>query len=106
MGAAMRELGWERKQRRYGHGPEWGYVKGRSEREIIAVREEDGGLFVDYVDKTRPEAGPERTPDAAPPNLPEPWKDGPTKEPEELQMEPTALLTQKFPPLPERRRVP
>ena len=39
MGAAMRELGWERKQRRYGGDPEWSYIKGGSDRQIYATRD-------------------------------------------------------------------
>ena len=41
MGRAMRELGWARKQRRYGHDPEWSYVKGTGEKPIAVSRERD-----------------------------------------------------------------
>jgi hypothetical protein len=47
MGAAIRELGWERKQLRYGHGPEWGYVKGKSAAQVHVWRDRrTGTLFV------------------------------------------------------------
>jgi predicted P-loop ATPase len=39
MGAAMRELGWERKQRRYGGDPEWSYIKGKTEAQITVTRD-------------------------------------------------------------------
>jgi predicted P-loop ATPase len=38
MGAAMRELGWKRKQRRYGGSPEWSYIKGVDEEQIFISR--------------------------------------------------------------------
>jgi predicted P-loop ATPase len=48
LGAAMRELGWERVQRRYGGAPEWSYVKGtRDERERgLEVMYDHGALTV------------------------------------------------------------
>ena len=39
MGHAMRELGWERKQRRYGGNPEWSYIKGEGEERINVERD-------------------------------------------------------------------
>jgi predicted P-loop ATPase len=46
MGFAMRELGWTRKQRRYGGHPEWSYIKGAGEEQhvqITANRQTDTG---------------------------------------------------------------
>jgi hypothetical protein len=44
MGYAMREIGWARKQRRYGGNPEWGYVKG-SGHQISASRDSYTGTL-------------------------------------------------------------
>jgi hypothetical protein len=59
LGNAMRGLGWVRRQQRFGHGPEWGYVRdgeerltlhdGRLRRKTIVVRRErDDSVSVKY----------------------------------------------------------
>lgn len=55
MGAAMRELGWERKQRRYGRDPEWGYVKGNGQEPIAATRDpvtKDVSVYQGQISRT------------------------------------------------------
>ena len=46
MGYAMRDLGWIRKQRRYGGEREWCYLKGRADMQIDASRDEAGMLRI------------------------------------------------------------
>jgi hypothetical protein len=56
LGNAMRELGWRRKQMRFGHGPEWAYVRDGAEtlkqhdlfRKTICVSREEGEVNVYY----------------------------------------------------------
>jgi predicted P-loop ATPase len=45
MGHAMRELGWARKQRRYGDNPEWSYIKGNGEEQIFTSRDLESGML-------------------------------------------------------------
>jgi hypothetical protein len=48
MGDAMRLLGWKRKQRRFGNGnPDWCYVRGDDERQII-VHNMEGDIYASY----------------------------------------------------------
>jgi hypothetical protein len=45
MGTAMRELGWTRKQRRYGGEREWSYIKGEGEEQVFASRDLEFGTL-------------------------------------------------------------
>ena len=41
LGQAMREIGWERKKRRFGGPPEWCYVRGDAENQLFLSEEFD-----------------------------------------------------------------
>ena len=45
MGAAMRELSWERAKRRFGGDPEWSYAKGRSGEQVNVWRNRERRLL-------------------------------------------------------------
>jgi hypothetical protein len=49
MGTAIRDLGWERKQRRYDGGkPDWSYIKGPSEERVNVWRNREKRLLYVY----------------------------------------------------------
>ncbi|OEO30899.1 hypothetical protein VW23_001240 [Devosia insulae DS-56] len=54
LGAAMKQLGWQRKQRRDGGNPEYTYVRGDSNRWIVVHRGTDGGPGKAYYEDTLP----------------------------------------------------
>lgn len=49
LGAAMKQLGWDRKQLRFGGNPEWAYVSGDGDRRIV-VHRTDGRERAFYED--------------------------------------------------------
>ncbi len=49
LGAAVRELGWERKQRRFGADPEWAYVKGTPEQREVELEVTGQGRDVSVI---------------------------------------------------------
>jgi predicted P-loop ATPase len=53
MGEAMRALGWQRRQLRFGGNPEWAYVRGSSGAKRICVDNSGGKITARYLGESK-----------------------------------------------------